>query len=138
MNFSKPGVRYANIFFTAVISLVFILSSWTVIAAQSAPPPLDIVIKDANGAVVAGANLTITGKNGIVRTAATDRTGSGHFANLPDGEYRVKVEAPGFPTVLRDVTVNAGASKEIDIVLQLGTITEDVTVTATRTQVTSE
>ena len=78
----------------------------------------------------------VTGQNGFVRNAVTDAAGTGHFENVPANEYRVRVETSGFPVDLRKITVSSPTT--IDIVLPLGTITENVNVTATRTQITSE
>ena len=96
---------------------------------------LNLVVKDSNGELIPGASLLVTGKNGFVRNAATDAVGISRFEGLSEGEYRVRVEASGFPVELRNITVSKAT--EVEITLPLGTITENVTVTATRTQVTS-
>lgn len=97
---------------------------------------LNLVVKDVNGAVIPGASLVVTGQNGFMRNSATDAAGMSRFEGLSEGSYRVRVEARGFPVELRTVTV--GTATEVEITLPLGTITENVTVTATRTQVTSD
>src|SRR3954471_8955949 len=112
-------MKYLNILLTAAVTLMFISS--TVVAQSSRT--LDIVIKDTNGAVVAGASLAVTGKTGAVHNAVTDAEGKAHLDGLPEGEYRVRVDAPGFPAVLREVTVTA-SSKEAEITLQPGNIAE--------------
>lgn len=99
---------------------------------------LEITVKDTSGSVVSGASITLTARNGAVRNAATDAEGKARFENLPAGDYRTEVKATGFPTILSDVRVNAGAANASEITLQLGSITENVTVTATRTQITTD
>ncbi len=107
------------------------------INAQS-PESLTVVVVDSNGAVVPNASVEVAVASGTVRNAVTDVTGKAKFDNLRDGVYRIKVEASGFPAVLREFAVTAGGSRETEITLQPGAITESVTITATRTQVTSE
>lgn len=119
--------------------LTFFLFSAGLSAQQSArATSLSVEINDTNGAVISGASLTLTGPKGSERNSVTDLTGKYSFEDLPEGEYRIKVEVPGFPTVLRNVTVTAGSANQLEIPLQLGAILESVNVTATRTQVTSE
>ena len=126
-----------NLRFVALFLLTFAFA-----AGVSSQTPkgagLNVTVKDANGAIVSGAALTVTGRHGAARNGVVDAAGTASFDNLPVGEYRIKVEAPGFPAVLRDVAVNEGVANDVEIALQLGTITETVNVTATRTQVTSE
>jgi outer membrane receptor protein involved in Fe transport len=95
-----------------------------------------LVVKDANGALIPGASLLVTGQNGFVRNAVTDAAGTGHFEKMPPNEYRVRIEAAGFPVEMRTITVSNAT--EVEVTLPLGTIKENVTVTATRTQVTSD
>lgn len=98
---------------------------------------VEVKVKDTADAVVSGANVKVTGANGSVRTAATNIDGIAEFNDLNPGTYRVQVEATGFPAVIREVSVDPAASGSIDVVLTLGAIREEVTVTATRTQVSS-
>ncbi|MBK8464399.1 MAG: TonB-dependent receptor [Chloracidobacterium sp.] len=128
---------FSSRFFALILTVV--LFSAGLSAQQSASgTSLSIEVKDTNGAVVSGASLTLTGPKGAARNSVTDLTGKFSFEDLTEGEYRIKVEVPGFPTVLRNVTVTAGNANQSEIPLQLGAILESVTVTATRTQVTSE
>lgn len=100
--------------------------------------PFEIVVKDTNGAVIPGAAVYVTVGSETVRNGVTNDAGNVKFQDLADGRYRIRIEAAGFPTLLRDVTVKASDAKEIEITLHPGAISESVTVTATRTQVTSE
>jgi len=129
-------MKYINIFSTAIFSLMFIVSAQLVTFAQSAP--VEITVKDTNGAVIAGASLTVITRSGAMLNSVTNVSGNAAFDNLPDGEYRVKVEASGFPAILHVITISSGVTQNAEIVLRPGSIAESVTVTATRTQVTSE
>jgi outer membrane receptor protein involved in Fe transport len=90
-------------------------------------------VKDPNGAVVPSADITITSEaQGLKQMAATNDLGRFVFAQLPPGVYTLAVEAAGFKkkessNIVLSVasTVNVG-----DVVLELGSIREVVTVEA--------
>lgn len=98
---------------------------------------VEVKVKDTADAVVSGANVKLMSPNGLERTASTGSDGSVRFNDLKPGTYRVQVDATGFPAVIRELTVDAAGSGLIDVILALGAIREDVTVTATRTQISS-
>ncbi len=54
------------------------------------------VVKDASGAVVSGAKVTLTSAAGVQRETASDATGHYAFSLLPPGSYRVETEKAGF------------------------------------------
>jgi outer membrane receptor protein involved in Fe transport len=127
-----------NIGLLAIFFSLFVFAVGVDAQVLKTSSALNVTVKDTNGAIVPGAALTVTGRSGAVRNAVIDSTGTAKFDNLSAGEYRVRVDAAGFPAALRDVSVNAGVPNDVEITLQLGTISETVNVTATRTQVTSE
>ncbi|HCA59086.1 MAG TPA: hypothetical protein DEP46_14020, partial [Blastocatellia bacterium] len=98
---------------------------------------ISIAVKDSAGAVVSGATVKITTRSGATRTAVTGETGVAEFELALDGELRVVVSAAGFPDKLVSLAGD-GAAIDSEIVLDLGTINESVTVTAARTQISSE
>ncbi len=124
-------MKYSR-FFALFLSVLILFAG---INAQTSGS-LNLIVKDSNGAVIPGASLVVTGQNGFKRNAATDQAGMSSFEGLPEGEYRVRVEAPGFPVELRNIMLSK--TTVVEITLPLGTITESVTITATRTQVTSD
>ena len=125
--------RLQILFLTIAATILFTTVSFAQLPAGS----VEIRVKDTANAVVAGANVKITEANGLERTAATGTDGTARFTDLKPGAYRVQVEAAGFPTVIREFLIDSTASNSVEVVLTLGTIREDVTVTATRTQVSS-
>ena len=61
------------------------------------------VVSDSSGAVIAGATVTaINIGTNASRTVATNDAGGYSFPSLPPGTYTVKVEKPGFKTVVRN------------------------------------
>src|SRR5258706_4353363 len=84
------------ILLSAVICLspALISSSY---AQQAATATLRAVIKDPNGAVVPGSQVSATQKDtGVKRETTTDDEGLYVLSNLPPGLYEVRVQATGF------------------------------------------
>ncbi|HYI93695.1 MAG TPA: TonB-dependent receptor, partial [Bryobacteraceae bacterium] len=90
-------------------------------------------IKDPNGGVVPGAVVTVVNEaQGLRQTATADAEGAFIFAQLPPGVYRLTVEVSGFKKKENSNVVLPVASKVNvgDIVLEIGNLTETVTVEA--------
>lgn len=93
-------------------------------------------ITDTNAAIVSGANVIAQNKaSGREFKTQTNESGEFGFSNLPSGIYTVKVEAVGFSSQTKDISLENGAAvNDFNISLSVGNISETVTVTATRTQ----
>lgn len=90
------------------------------------------VIKDATGAIVPGARITITQtQTNSNFTSVSADSGDYTVPSLPIGNYTVKVEKEGFKTYLaKDLTVGASSVNRVDVALELGTTSQTVEVTA--------
>jgi len=87
-------------------------------------------IRDTSGALVPGAELTITNReNGLKRTAKTDGAGRFNFPQLKPGNYTVRVEAPGFaPQQDDNVLAGLGQKQIANFTLKLAQSRETVEV----------
>lgn len=87
-------------------------------------------VRDPSDTVVPGSQITITNvRTGLSRTTTTNESGIYVVTSLPVGTYRIECEAPGFSrTVLDDVTLDADQRLGVNIVLEVGEITETVEV----------
>lgn len=94
---------------------------------------------DQNGAAVSNATVVVTDKGtGQQRTAQTDSGGYYVVANLNPGTYDVSVEQSGFKKFVQsDVKLDAAARQTVDIKLEIGSVSETVTVTESATQIQS-
>src|ERR1043165_4563483 len=91
------------------------------------------VVTDQNGAVVSGAQVTLTRKStGGTQTAQTNASGQFEVTNLLAAtDYSCSVEAPNFKNVsLTDVRVSVTQATDLPVQLEPGQVTETVTVTA--------
>jgi Carboxypeptidase regulatory-like domain len=99
--------------------------------SQSFYGSLIATVKDAQGAIIPGANVV------LVNTATNDRRegvsgadGTYQFVNLVPGAYRLEVELTGFQRYVRDgIQVNVQTTPRVDAALQLGNISETIQVT---------
>ncbi len=90
------------------------------------------VVRDGSGAVVSGAKVTLTrtGTNAVL-TRTTDGSGAFQFLELPPDTYTLSVEAPGFKrTTLSRVVIQVDQASTLDVVLQLGQVSEVLNVDA--------
>ncbi len=89
-------------------------------------------VRDASGAVVAGAKLTVTNQDTeISRSMVSDEQGNYLATYLPPGNYRITVEYPGFRTAHSENNlVQVNQTTRVDFELTPGEVTETVEVTA--------
>ena len=96
-------------------------------------------VTDAQGAVVPKASVVATEtRTGVKTTATSESTGEYTLPFLPPGEYEIAAEAPGFKRTLRQgLTLSAGEHPIVDFRLELGAVSESVTVTGETPLVTT-
>lgn len=119
-----------------LLSLQLLLASLAV-SVSGASNPLATVrghVRDIRGDAVAGAVVRFRSVNGVFgRVARSDADGSYSIAALPADRYVVNVDADGFSSTTTEIDVNADVSP-LDLRLEPGSIAEEVTVTATRSE----
>jgi len=92
-------------------------------------------ITDPSGAAVANAAVTVTNVDtAVVNNSRANETGSYYVPFLNTGNYRLTVEAPGFRKFEQTgLILNAGETPRVDVKLEVGSVTEEVKVTAEAT-----
>jgi hypothetical protein len=90
------------------------------------------IINDAGNAPVPGATVTATlGRSGATRTVVSSSSGVYTLAALAPGEYRIDIELAGFrPLRKQGVRVETGETIRLDFTLDVGALTDAVTVQA--------
>ena len=123
----RPFSRCISCFLSFVLLLACPLTG----LAQQDSATITGEVKDASGAVVPQAVVTITnvGTNISVKVETNDQ-GSYTVPSLRPGEYRVTAEKSGFNKTLRSgITLQVNQFTRIDITLQTGQVSEVVEVT---------
>ncbi|MBS1788057.1 MAG: carboxypeptidase regulatory-like domain-containing protein [Acidobacteria bacterium] len=111
---------------------IAILASFALVAnAQEVTGSLLGTVKDSNGGAIANATVTITDaeKKVVVRTVTTNEEGQFSAPLLQSGLYDISVEANGFKKqVERGIKLDLNQRRTLDVVLQVGAISDVVTV----------
>ena len=89
-------------------------------------------VRDASGAAVPGAAVTITDREtALKRSARTDDSGRFNFPQLKPGAYSVKVEAEGFaPQQNDEVSAALGQKQTVDFRLKIAQSNETVEISS--------
>ena len=87
-------------------------------------------VKDAQGAAIPAATIVITNKEtNLTRETVTGAEGDYTVSTVPPGHYDVKVTLTGFREFVQtNVPVSAGQLSRVDVKLEIGALTETVTV----------
>jgi hypothetical protein len=108
-----------------------LLGSRPILTGQSASTgALKGVITDPSGSVVPGVQVRVTNHaTGETRIATTQISGSYLVSLLSPGDYSVDASAPGFKSLsVKQIAIHITETATLDLRLQVGTVTEKVTV----------
>ena len=105
----------------------------TLLAASASAQAIGSIfgkVTDESGAVLPGVTVTVAGPSlQQPLIAVTTATGAYQFPSVPIGKYTVTFEMSGFKKVTRpDVVIESGFNAGIDQKLDLGALTDEVTV----------
>lgn len=105
--------------------------------AQSTTGEIAGTVTDPTGAAVPGVRITFANENtGEVKVVESGATGDYLATQLQVGTYQASVQSDGFRTVERPgIALSALQSLRVDFVLELGQVTETVTITSQAPQV---
>jgi hypothetical protein len=94
-------------------------------------------ITDSTGAVVPGARVVVRNvQTGLERETRTNEAGGYVVSQLPVGVYTVTAEAAGFKSgVQENIRVQVDENRRVDFRLEVGAVTESITVEAAIAQV---
>src|SRR5579862_5411973 len=89
-------------------------------------------VTDPTGSVVPAATVSVTNTStGVKRAVQTNTTGNYIAPELPIGLYSMRAEAAGFKSYERTgVKLDSNDTLRVDVVLEVGQVTESVTVAA--------
>lgn len=99
--------------------------------AQTTTATLSGTLTDESGAVLPGAQVTVTNvATGAQRAVPTDGRGRFVAPQLAPGPYQITATMPGFETLLRTgITLTVGQQASINLAMKVGAVSEQVTVT---------
>jgi hypothetical protein len=125
----NPQSRFSRCAYAILLLLLLI----TVQQAKSQEQAtLSGIVADPSGAVIPSATIRVTNlSTHITRTAVTNSTGYYLVVSLIPGTYSLSVQKEGFKTSTRaDLTLQVAQSATVNMELEIGQVTQEVSVSA--------
>ena len=124
----KPAIKHR------LVRLIPALFALTVLllpaSAQTTTSTIEGTVKDANGAVVAGATVKASSATlSVERSATTNADGFYRIPALPAGEYTVTTTGSGFAENSKKIELTLNRTLTLDVQMQVGQAGAQVTVT---------
>src|SRR3989441_2358951 len=121
--------RISVFFFVVLIALTLVSGN---VWAQATTAQINGTVKDPSGAVLPGVEVTVTQTaTGAKRSTVSNETGNYVLASLPLGPYMLQAELPGFKAYVQTgIVLQVDANPTINVVLQIGQVSEQVEVQA--------
>ena len=133
----RPRVRARMVYFRnsgatvktpcvlVALGLLFCFPAW----AQNTATIVGTVI-DSSGGVIPGAKVTVSNpEKGFTRELSTNTAGEYTAPKVPIGDYAITAENEGFQRLVRSgITLAVGQTLHVDLQLQVGPTTQEVTV----------
>ena len=123
-----------------VILVSTLLICWAGLYAQSERGSIRGTVEDPSGAVVAGARVTaLNVGTGVETGTTTTDAGNYNIPQLPPGTYTVSVEQTGFKKLVQEnVMVQVSGVTSLDLRMEVGQVSEQVTVTTSAAMLQTE
>jgi outer membrane receptor protein involved in Fe transport len=114
------------------LALCFVAAGCPNLFAQNTQ--VEGIVRDTSGTPVNGAKVSLLAGT-LKSSAETDSGGKFSFSDVPAVVGSIEVSANGFSTVRQTWTAEANRTSRLEIVLQISSVQEQVTVSAARTAV---
>ena len=126
--------------FLVLIALAAAILSWHPAHAQKITGAITGTVTDSSGAAVSGATVTITNTaTNKIYNVTTDSQGGYTVPELPESTYQVEVKGTGFQnSITKGVVVHVATTTNVNAQLQLGSVSQSVTVEANAIQVQTD
>jgi hypothetical protein len=117
--------------FPSIVALTFLLCAAPAYA-QYTTASFGGNVVDSDNAILPESTVTVRNVDtGFTQTATTDESGAFLFPRLPVGSYELRVERPGFSRYVRTgITLTVDQAASLTVVMQIGQVSEEVTVEA--------
>lgn len=114
----------------SILMILFLVSAYA-FPQGGGNAALTGTVTDPTGAVIPGAQVTVIQQGTAVKRSATaNASGQFNIPALPPASYSVSVEAAGFKTFTQNTTLLADQIRALEVRLEIGQTTQQVTVEA--------
>ena len=134
------GRRWISRYSLIALSLWFTILAGTPALAQFTTAQLSGIVTDKGGSAIAGATVTAQEvQTGFKQSVKTRAAGEFLFPSLPIGNYDLTVSMTGFSTyVQQGITLTVGQAASRNVTLEVGSVSDQVTVNANASLVTTD
>jgi hypothetical protein len=121
----------------AVLAVLLVLPFACGLHAQSTNASLTGQVVDQSKSVISAAKVTVINKDTNIRyEGTTNQTGIYYVTDVPAGTYRMEVEKVGFKSVIKpEIILHVQDALEINFEMELGSVSESITVAAGASEV---
>ena len=128
----KLSLLYARVTVCAMLALPVLSAVQPAPLYAQSSGTISGTVLDPRGVPLPGASVSVKNDaTAVVQKKTSDATGKYTFSGLAAGKYTVQVDASGFNTTQKlGVQLAAGGSAEIPVTLDLGNVSEQITVEA--------
>ena len=125
--------RFSRSFAAGLVALISAFALSAVLAPRAAADAqLSGTVQDASGAAISGAQVQLQAAS-FSASVTTAADGMFEFDSVPANSGTLVITAKGFQQVKRSWNTNNGASVQLDVTLQVLSLSQSVMVTANRT-----
>ena len=119
---------FAQLLRTCLVALIVVAGALPLVA-QTGLGVVHGTVLDQSQAIVAGAQVTLLNtETGVAQAAKTTEVGAYYFGSVRPGHYSVTVEVARFKKWVGNLILDVGQSAVVDAALEVGNITDTVTV----------
>lgn len=114
-----------------ITSLLCTVLACVLAYGQNSNGKINGTVKDSDGAVVSGADVSLLNANqAVLRATVTDSEGRFNIDDIAPGDYQLNVERNGFTRSRSAVHVTQGNTEAVSVTLEITPLAESVTITA--------
>lgn len=107
----------------SVAAMVLLIACSSILHAQTTTSTIEGSVRDANGALVAGATVKATSSTlATERSVVTDSEGFYRIVSLPAGTYTITVSQTGFADSVSRIELSLNRTAILDFSLQVGAV----------------
>ena len=123
-----------------VACILLVVSPSALFSQMAGTGQIEGTVTDRSGGAIVGATVTLVdSQTNIARTATTNDTGRYVFSNVAPGVYDLSINKTGFSlTKFNEQQITVGATRTLNVILQIGSATETVEVTATNAELQTQ
>jgi hypothetical protein len=115
-----------------LVSFAAFLASCSLVYSQQSTAAINGTVKDASGAVVEGATISLIDVDtGVARTSVTNSAGNYVFIDILPASYTLKISKPGFSSITQpQIVLSVNQTATYNFTLTVGSTQQTVTVEA--------